>query len=102
MLTVLSVAYPFAPVTADPAGGAEQVLAQIDRALAHDLPGHACDQRGFTLVAPLVARAEPVPALLGVGGTRLRRVEDEEAILFGEDVHARAGGEVVGRLGASV
>lgn len=32
-LSVLSVAYPFAPVTADPAGGAEQVLAQIDRAL---------------------------------------------------------------------
>ncbi|GJD51224.1 D-inositol-3-phosphate glycosyltransferase [Methylobacterium crusticola] len=32
-LTVVSVAYPFAPVTADPAGGAEQVLAQIDRAL---------------------------------------------------------------------
>jgi len=32
-LKVLSVAYPFAPVTADPAGGAEQVLAQIDRAL---------------------------------------------------------------------
>lgn len=32
-LTVLSVAYPFAAVTADPAGGAEQVLAQLDRAL---------------------------------------------------------------------
>lgn len=32
-LTVLSVAYPFAPVTSDPAGGAEQVLAQLDRAL---------------------------------------------------------------------
>lgn len=32
-LTVLSVAYPFAPVTADPAGGAEQVLAQLDAAL---------------------------------------------------------------------
>ena len=32
-MRVLSVAYPFAPVTADPAGGAEQVLAQIDRAL---------------------------------------------------------------------
>lgn len=32
-LTVVSVAYPFAPVTADPAGGAEQVLAQLDRAL---------------------------------------------------------------------
>jgi glycosyltransferase involved in cell wall biosynthesis len=33
VLTVLSVAYPLAPVTADPAGGAEQVLAQLDRAL---------------------------------------------------------------------
>lgn len=32
-LTVVSVAYPFAPVTVDPAGGAEQVLAQLDRAL---------------------------------------------------------------------
>lgn len=32
-LTVLSVAYPFAPVTADPAGGSEQVLSQLDRAL---------------------------------------------------------------------
>jgi glycosyltransferase involved in cell wall biosynthesis len=31
--TVLSVAYPFAPVTADSVGGAEQVLALIDRAL---------------------------------------------------------------------
>ncbi len=33
-LTVLNVAYPFAPVTVDPVGGAEQVLAQLDRALA--------------------------------------------------------------------
>ena len=32
-LTVLSVAYPFAPTGVDPVGGAEQVLAQIDRAL---------------------------------------------------------------------
>lgn len=32
-LTIVSIAYPFAPVTADPAGGAEQVLAQLDRAL---------------------------------------------------------------------
>jgi glycosyltransferase involved in cell wall biosynthesis len=32
-LTVLSVAYPLAPVTADPVGGAEQVLARLDRAL---------------------------------------------------------------------
>jgi glycosyltransferase involved in cell wall biosynthesis len=32
-LTVLNVAYPFAPVTSDPVGGAEQVIAQLDRAL---------------------------------------------------------------------
>ena len=32
-LTVCSVSYPFAPVTADPPGGAEQVLAALDRAL---------------------------------------------------------------------
>lgn len=32
-LTILSVAYPFAPVTEDPVGGAEQVLKQLDRAL---------------------------------------------------------------------
>ena len=33
VLTVLSVGYPLAPVTPDPPGGAEQVLAQCDRAL---------------------------------------------------------------------
>lgn len=33
MLTVLQVAYPFAPVGPDPVGGAEQVLSAIDRAL---------------------------------------------------------------------
>lgn len=32
-LDILSVAYPFAPLNADPAGGAEQVLAALDRAL---------------------------------------------------------------------
>jgi hypothetical protein len=31
--TVLSVAYPFAPVRADSVGGAEQILAAIDRGL---------------------------------------------------------------------
>jgi glycosyltransferase involved in cell wall biosynthesis len=37
-LTVLSVAYPFAPVSADAVGGAEHVLAAIDAALVRD--GH--------------------------------------------------------------
>jgi glycosyltransferase involved in cell wall biosynthesis len=34
MLTVLSVAYPLAPVSVDAVGGAEQVLARLDLALA--------------------------------------------------------------------
>lgn len=50
-LTVLSVAYPFATVDADPVGGAEQVLSQIDRALVE--AGHR------SIVA---ARAGPSPA----------------------------------------
>ena len=33
MLTVLNDAYPLAPVDEDPVGGAEQVLAALDRAL---------------------------------------------------------------------
>lgn len=32
-LSILSVAYPFAPVQTDPVGGAEQILARLDRAL---------------------------------------------------------------------
>jgi glycosyltransferase involved in cell wall biosynthesis len=32
-LTVLSVAYPFAPIAPDPVGGAEQILARLDHAL---------------------------------------------------------------------
>ena len=32
-LRLLSVAYPFAPVSGDASGGSEQVLAHLDRAL---------------------------------------------------------------------
>lgn len=56
-MKVLSVAYPFAPVTADPAGGAEQVLAQIDRALV--AAGH-----GSTVIA--MAGSAPAGLLLPV------------------------------------
>jgi hypothetical protein len=64
--------------------------------VAHDLAGDAGEQRGLAAAALLVARLEPVPALLGVGGGRLRRVGDQEAALLGEGVHLGAGGEVVG------
>ena len=60
-LTVLSVAYPFAPVGPDAVGGAEQILATLDRALVE--AGHrslvvACE--GSTVAGALL----PVP-----GGT---------------------------------
>lgn len=56
MTTVLSVAYPFAPVTADPVGGAEQVLAAVDRALV--AAGHrsvVVAQQGSAVAGELVA-----------------------------------------------
>ena len=86
MLTVLSVAYPFAPVTADPAGGAEQVLAQLDRALVRG--GHrsivlACE--GSEVAGDLV----PVPASGSV-------IDDEHRAA----VH-RAVRDAIGRVRAS-
>jgi glycosyltransferase involved in cell wall biosynthesis len=60
-LTIVNVAYPLAPVTADPAGGAEQVLAQLDRALA--AAGHrsiVVAQAGSVVAGELVAIPAPV------------------------------------------
>lgn len=62
MLTVLSVGYPFAPVTPDPVGGAEQILSRLDRALVD--AGHRS-----LVVAPqgsrVAGRLLPVPAVEG-------------------------------------
>lgn len=60
MLTILSVAYPFAPVGPDAVGGAEQVLTAIDRALV--TAGHhsvviAC--AGSTVAGTLVELPPP-------------------------------------------
>lgn len=60
MLTVLSVAYPLAPVGPDAVGGAEQVLARLDRALVRH--GHrsivvGCE--GSTVAGALVATPRP-------------------------------------------
>ena len=56
-LTIVSVAYPFAPVDADPAGGSEQVLAAIDRALV------AAGHRSIVIAA---AGSRPVGAFRAV------------------------------------
>jgi glycosyltransferase involved in cell wall biosynthesis len=60
-LTVLSVAYPFAPVSSDAVGGAEQVLARLDAALVQ--AGHrsiviAC---AGSRVAGELVETPPVP-----------------------------------------
>ena len=76
--------------------------ARVDRVVAHDLARDPGDQGRLAAVALLVVRVEPVPALRGVGRAGLRRPGDQAAVLLGERVHARAGGEVVRRLGAAV
>lgn len=80
-LTVVSVAYPFAPVTPDPAGGAEQVLAQLDRALVHG--GHqsiVVAQAGSIAAGELVEIPAPPGEIDGQAWTaahlRMREVID--------------------------
>lgn len=63
MLTILSVAYPFAPVTEDSAGGSEQILSAVDRALT------AAGHRSI-VVAPdgsaVAGELHTIPAPLGM------------------------------------
>lgn len=69
-LTVLSVGYPFAPVSPDPVGGAEQVLSRVDAALV--ARGHVS-----LVVAPEGSRVSgellPVPSVGGDIGEAERR-----------------------------
>jgi hypothetical protein len=75
---------------------------RIDRMFTHDLMGDARNQRRFTSVPPLVARAKPVPAFRLICSGRLLWVGDEAVLLFGEEVHPRTSRKIVGRLGAAV
>ena len=75
---------------------------RIDRMVPHDLAGDAGDQRGFAPAAALVARAKPVPALRLVGSAGLFGIDHEAILLFRQEVHPGAGGEIVRRLGAAV
>jgi glycosyltransferase involved in cell wall biosynthesis len=81
-LTVVSVAYPFAPVSADPAGGAEQVLAQLDRRLVAD--GHrsiviaaAGSSCAGELVPVAVEQGEITDAVRTAVHTRVRAALEE-------------------------
>src|SRR5258708_18763447 len=75
---------------------------RVDRIVAHDLAGNTGNQRRFTSTAPLIARAKPVPAFRRVRLAGLCRIDDETGLFFGDEIHARAGGEIVRRLGAAV
>jgi hypothetical protein len=75
---------------------------RIDRVVAHDLARDARDQRRLPLAPVLVALAEPVPALLHVRRSGLPGIDHQAGVFLGRLVHARARGEVVGRLGATV
>lgn len=101
-LTVLSVAYPFAPVGPDTVGGAEQVLSSLDRALA--AAGHhsivvAC--QGSEVAGELVAIPAVRHAAIGdaaataqhaairdATATVLRREKVDLVHMHGLDFHA--------------
>jgi glycosyltransferase involved in cell wall biosynthesis len=60
VLTILQIAYPLAPVTADPAGGAEQILAHLDRAVvAAGGRSMVIAQQGSTVAGELAAIPRP-------------------------------------------
>src|SRR5690625_2525455 len=69
-LTVLLVGYSFAPISADPVGGSEQILAHLDRALVEG--GHRS-----LVVAPegseVAGELFPVPAIAGEIDAAARR-----------------------------
>ena len=81
-LTILSVAYPLAPVGPDAVGGAEQVLTQLDRALV--AAGHrsiVVAQEGSRIAGTLL----PIPTQTGIldRGARERAwTSHREAIAF--------------------
>src|SRR6185369_6031606 len=68
----------------------------------HDLARDACDKRGFASAALLVGGAKPVPAFRLVCPAGLRRIGHETILSFREEVHPRAGGEIIRRLGTAV
>ena len=65
-LTILTVAYPFAPVSADTAGGAEQIVAALDSGIVH--AGHrsiVIAQAGSKTTGTLIATASASGPITG-------------------------------------
>ncbi len=82
LTTVLSVAYPFAPVREDTAGGAEQVLAMLDAGLVREGAASvvlACSgsrPKGLLVKTPRV-RGELTPAAMQGGWDLTRRMLEQ-------------------------
>src|SRR5207247_701653 len=59
-------------------------------------------QRGLALTSPLVSRAKPIPAFRWVCVVGLGWIDHKAGLFLGDQVHARACGEIVRRLSAAV
>lgn len=98
-LTIVQVAYPFAPVSRDAAGGAEQVLAQVDEALMR--LGHrsvVVAAEGSRVAGELLPTAQPpapldIPAFYAVHAEHRRgiaqalRLRPDVVHMHGVDFH---------------
>src|SRR5689334_19558466 len=78
--TILSVAYPFAPVSPDSVGGAEQILSRLDRALVQSGARSLVIACGGSITAGHLIE---IPAPAGAITTELRR-----------EMHARVRAEI--------
>ena len=100
-LTVVNVAFPFAPVTRDPVGGAEQVLAHLDRALVAAgnqsivVAAEGSDTAGRLVAIPHEAepsseraRLRTYDAVRDALGQLLRKEAVDVVHLHGVDFHA--------------
>lgn len=74
----------------------------VDIVFGDHLLGQVGDDRRLTGPGVLVLGAEPVPVAIAVGCPGSFGVGDEEVVPLGQVVHAGAGGEVSGALGAAV
>ena len=88
-LTILSIAYPFAPVSRDSPGGAEQVLATLDEALVR--AGHrsiVIARADSSVQGELVALQRETGALdaLGVARGHAELIREAAAVLVREQV----------------
>ena len=75
---------------------------RVSRMIAQDRADYACNQRWLARAPDLIAALEPVPALVGVRGHRLRWIGHQQAELLGQGVHPRPCREIIRCLPTAV